>query len=624
MYPCFSQYYPGGISNTNLKIWLDANDATTLTVASGKVSQWNDKSGTGVNVTQATSANQPAYTTNQINGMPIIQTDGSSTYLGGTFAVNGLNQISMLAVATPSTITSTLANPYSVNYPIFYWGMETGTGWGQIGLNLNNVSTATFYNFGWRFGTSQASSDVFYNPAATPSGAKVMAAAHLNTVEKGYYNGFNITTPVAGYSLTSKLTTIANTPNTFFVGHGQNPYGGNGYGGNNKIGEILFYNVNLSNTQLIILQNYLAAKWGVTLLTNSYFTPPSATTFNYNLIGVGRESSSDSVAFTRSNDGIGFRVGNTSTDFLKNHGDYIMAAHTNPLIAGVATVHLPAGTVQSWADEWYLVKSDSGSNGGNLNIFFSSAGYFGGAGSNFGTAANYQLLYRASTGATNYTVLTATPSVSGAYVSFAVSAANISNGYYTLGTTNTTTSPLPIELTSFDAKCNSNNVAINWTTASEINNDYFNIERSRDAINFADIAKIAGAGNSSSIRRYSYIDSNPFNGIGYYRLKQTDFNGQSQSFDWVSTNCNKESAFVFNAYCNQSNGLVIDLQSQNEDSYTAILYDNNGRIIVKNNYSVSIGNNNYLMDISTISSGIYYLTIGNGQNNFSRKISIQK
>ncbi len=301
-----------------------------------------------------------------------------------------------------------------------------------------------------------------------------------------------------------------------------------------------------------------------------------------------------------------------------------MAAHTNPLIAGVATVHLPAGTVQSWADEWYLVKSDSGSNGGNLNIFFSSAGYFGGAGSNFGTAANYQLLYRASTGATNYTVLTATPSVSGAYVSFAVSAANISNGYYTLGTTNTTTSPLPIELTSFDAKCNSNNVAINWTTASEINNDYFNIERSRDAINFADIAKIAGAGNSSSIRRYSYIDSNPFNGIGYYRLKQTDFNGQSQSFDWVSTNCNKESAFVFNAYCNQSNGLVIDLQSQNEDSYTAILYDNNGRIIVKNNYSVSIGNNNYLMDISTISSGIYYLTIGNGQNNFSRKISIQK
>ncbi|MBL0100800.1 MAG: T9SS type A sorting domain-containing protein [Saprospiraceae bacterium] len=64
------------------------------------------------------------------------------------------------------------------------------------------------------------------------------------------------------------------------------------------------------------------------------------------------------------------------------------------------------------------------------------------------------------------------------------------------------------------------------STASETNNDYFNIERSADARNFETIGEIKGAGNSSKELSYEYIDEKPMTGLNYYRIKQTDFDGR--------------------------------------------------------------------------------------------------
>lgn len=552
-FAAFAQYYPGGLANTNLKIWLDASDAATITQSSGTVSQWNDKSGNGVNISQATAASRPAYQTNQINGLSTVQTNGTSTYLAGNYNVNGLTQMSMLSVATPATnnVSSTSSSPYAVNYPIFYWGMEIG-GWGQVGMELNTQNNG-FYGYGWRFGTSQASADVFYNPAAAPSGAKVMAAAHNSTVERGFYNGFNVTAPTAG-SLTGKLSTLANSPTTFSVGLGQNPYGGNGYGGNNKVGEILIYNTSLNNTQLILLQNYLAAKWGVTLLANSKFTPTTATTYNWNLVGVGRESTTDSVALTRTTNGFGFRVGQTATDFLKDNGDYLCAAYTSPLAVGLSTSFLPAGTLMRWTDEWYVNKTDVNNNAGNLSIFFDFAAY--GIGGSPGAPANYQLLYRSTPGSTVYSVIaSAVPSVSGSMVSFAVNATAIANGYYTIGTTNITASPLPIELVNFTAVPNGKQVDLHWQTATEINNDYFTIERSQDGVETTIVATVPGAGNSNALLRYAAIDPSPLPGTSFYRLKQTDYNGTFSYSPWVAVSFAADAAV--NVWINRDNELVL-------------------------------------------------------------------
>ncbi len=90
---------------------------------------------------------------------------------------------------------------------------------------------------------------------------------------------------------------------------------------------------------------------------------------------------------------------------------------------------------------------------------------------------------------------------------------------------NEPSNPLPVELISFNGINLGNKNELKWTTAAETDNDYFVIQRSADGNNFESLKEIPGAGNSTSRVDYSFIDTNPFEGINYYRLKQVDFSG---------------------------------------------------------------------------------------------------
>lgn len=95
-------------------------------------------------------------------------------------------------------------------------------------------------------------------------------------------------------------------------------------------------------------------------------------------------------------------------------------------------------------------------------------------------------------------------------------------------------STLPVELTNFSAGSKANSVVLNWSTGSERDNDYFTVERSSDGSYFDVIATIKGAGTSSKANNYSYQDNNLPSGTYYYRLKQTDFDGDSEVFNVIS------------------------------------------------------------------------------------------
>jgi len=85
---------------------------------------------------------------------------------------------------------------------------------------------------------------------------------------------------------------------------------------------------------------------------------------------------------------------------------------------------------------------------------------------------------------------------------------------------------LPIHLISFSALKKDNNiVGINWSTASEYDNDFFTLERSKNGFDWEEIKLIDGAGTLSQLLNYSYTDRSPYQELSYYRLKQTDFNG---------------------------------------------------------------------------------------------------
>ncbi|ELR71001.1 hypothetical protein C900_03131 [Fulvivirga imtechensis AK7] len=93
------------------------------------------------------------------------------------------------------------------------------------------------------------------------------------------------------------------------------------------------------------------------------------------------------------------------------------------------------------------------------------------------------------------------------------------------GVEDATDTPLPVELLFFNAKSKSHYVALTWETASELNNDFFTVERSVDLVSFTEVGSVRGKGTSHEISRYYLADNAPLKGKAYYRLRQTDFDG---------------------------------------------------------------------------------------------------
>ena len=111
--------------------------------------------------------------------------------------------------------------------------------------------------------------------------------------------------------------------------------------------------------------------------------------------------------------------------------------------------------------------------------------------------------------------------------------------YNTSWTLTSLTSILPIKLLYFDALPEDDNVKLSWSTATEINNDYFTVEKSIDGDNFFPIGNVSGSGNSTTTIQYSLDDNKPTYGISYYRLKQTDYDGAFSFSDVVPVNYKK-------------------------------------------------------------------------------------
>ena len=95
-------------------------------------------------------------------------------------------------------------------------------------------------------------------------------------------------------------------------------------------------------------------------------------------------------------------------------------------------------------------------------------------------------------------------------------------------------SALPIDLISFTGELVSGNVELEWVVASQINNEYFKIEKSLNCEQWEEVSRIPGAGNSNTQMDYKIYDEKPYDGISYYRLSQTDYDGKSETFNPIS------------------------------------------------------------------------------------------
>lgn len=166
--------------------------------------------------------------------------------------------------------------------------------------------------------------------------------------------------------------------------------------------------------------------------------------------------------------------------------------------------------------------------------------------------------------------------------------------------------PLPISLTSFTAKPIDKTILLNWETASEKNNQQFEVLKSADGNNFKAIIKLDGAGNSDSEKSYSFVDENPYAGANYYQLRQTDFNGTKTVSNVISANAKIED-IKLSAYTSNST-VTITVNSPNQTDGEIAIFDMNGRKLDGKNLILNKGYNEVNFN-QTLTPGTYFINL---------------
>jgi hypothetical protein len=169
---------------------------------------------------------------------------------------------------------------------------------------------------------------------------------------------------------------------------------------------------------------------------------------------------------------------------------------------------------------------------------------------------------------------------------------------------------LPVELISFDAKPKDDNVVLNWSTASEINNNYFKVEKSIDAKYWEGFQIVSGAGNSTVQNDYMTIDDSPSPGINYYRLMQVDFDGTIAYSPTVAVEINSSNVFYVmpNPALDKAE-LVFGNSGKQKLQLT--IYNMQGNPVSRETITPERGLNKHELSISDLDKGMYYIVLEN-------------
>lgn len=595
-----------GASATQNRIWYKADagafsDAGVTPVANGgTVRQWNDQSGVANHGVQATAGNRPTYLTNVVNGLPALRFSGSSWITAGAFPsiANNVGYTYIVVVrdtaftagglgdgagdyiidrGPPGPEGNELAGLKIVSTNRFGFQKRDGGGGGLGGpTSVTSINTASFQVIDYR---------------QTPGGTKVydifVDGALENTVSSA---DANYVPPVPQ------------------IGH---HYQAGSAGLKGYIAEFILYNYNVNNAQMSILNSYLAAKYGLTLSANDRYAgdTPGNGNYDFEVAGVGQDASGANTSAASSVSG-GLEV--TQATAMENN-EYLVYGHqAGSNILNTADVGgMSAGpSVARWDRIWYLDWTHVGGTNESVNLTFdlSDAGM---TATPAAPLSNYKLLYRAGLSG-NWTELANASAISGDRISFNGIVYTAGDGYYTIGTLNSTASPLPVGLLRFHAKTCAGSVCLEWTTLSEKNNCCFAVERTEDGSRFEEIETVKGAGNSHVLLNYSVFDNSPHSGLSYYRLKQIDFDGtfsysaiEPVEFD------NGESPF-FDLYPNPNKGLF-DLR-MNVSGHVSIT-DARGQEI----WNASLEKGNHNIDVSSALSGIYFVRLTGVDSRYGRK-----
>jgi hypothetical protein len=579
----FGNRGPGGVFNTsgtsNLTFWLNAS---TINQANNtNVTSWADQSGYGNNA-NAVAGNEPVFRTNIINTNPTVRFTAANTdYLRVADAASlRPNNISIF-VAGMYTSAASQWSPFLIKATNYTWA----NGYGITRDDLNN--SVRSYITTWNAN--------FINAALAPSTFTLINMVYDNVNVQTFYNGTSQGTD----PFTANIT---NSTNFLYVGISPNDAGtGVRQPFDGDISEIVLINRNVTLVERILIQNYLAAKYGLALGANDVYTMdnPANGNFDFDVAGIGQASDGSRHVDAR---GTGIvRMVIQSPPSLSNN-EFLMWGHDNASMTS-NFVDIDNVIIKERLNRVWRV-SEVG-DVGNVSISFDISSL---PGSPIGSALRL-LIDRDGDGfADNDVTPIGAGTLAGSVITF--TGINLQNGdRFTLGNTNLS-APLPVELVYFRAKANGSLVDLTWRTASETNNDFFTVERSTDASEWTILTTIPGKGNSTTRTDYAVVDDNPFSGINYYRLKQTDFDGTFSYSDVVSVAV--ELNDNIQVYPNPARESFTVKASFELHAAQVRLYDQLGKQAA---ITTQTGENQrqLVIDSSTLAPGLYILQVTNGR-----------
>ncbi len=166
--------------------------------------------------------------------------------------------------------------------------------------------------------------------------------------------------------------------------------------------------------------------------------------------------------------------------------------------------------------------------------------------------------------------------------------------------------PLAVEFAHLQGYQSKNEIMIEWITESESDNDYFEIEHSKDGRVFTTVEKIDGSGNSSGATAYNYMHRFPNNGMNYYRIKMVEFDGSIAHSNMISVKL--ESKGIVNIFpTNVDSELNVKIFNSITQNIPVHIYNSIGNRIAS--YSIEAGDNSLQIPTSNLTSGVYYVKI---------------
>ena len=610
---------PGGVS-ANLELWLKGDEGTSETVDGDTISSWLDQSGNGfdASATGLGGANlvYPTYEIDEMNFNPAIrfydpnstnavfmETSGSHSVTGDMSVVvaykSGQFQGSSNDFYNSPVFISTGSNSVNTDYGL---GMYNG----RLHVNADNNNS-----FNAQSGTSP-----LYNTLEPIIATFTREQAASGAIEL-YANSASVG------SGTSSNTSL-NAASTWGLG---NHSGANGATQvtaqvSARIGEVIVFSGELTSTQKQQVESYLAIKYGITRTvsglsaseqdylasdgTTPFFDWDENTTYRNDIAGVGRDDGS-CLTQTKSKSENNDAIVTMSVNSFNSDKSFMMWANDNAAMEDASNREYNKAQVKSRLNrEWRIQETGTVSS---ATITFDLANITGPSGIGTNNLNQVVLMVDADGDFTSGVTLVEPLSIDAVNKKVTFSRNFTDGQFFTLGSKEE--GALPIELLAFSATPLQSQVHLSWTTASEDNNAYFSIERSANGESFETIGDLDGAGTSSSILKYRFIDRQPFTGRSYYRLKQVDYNGNHtySPIEGVLIKSQIEHRLSLRPNPASKNGtLSIDYLIPAEvGSGVLIIYDLKGRMMLKE--TINSDKSVFTTTLNEFSEGIYLVVI---------------